>query len=164
MTDNRIYIGIDPDVERSGIAVYSNGSLTLVDAVSLQSLITYFRELHDTGLRACVFVEASWLMGAHNYHAQPADSKAVAAKKGYHVGRNHQVGIDIRDIARLFGFIVTEVKPLRKFGTGKDRKTTHEEMVYLCRMYGCEFPKKRSNQEERDATRIVLLCKPSLPL
>lgn len=147
-----IIIGIDPDVEASGVATL-NPKTRMMSAttMSLPALTDYLKRIRTEcpTQSICVIVEASWTT-AHNFHSLPSDSKAVAAKKGYHVGRNHQIGIDIADIARHFSLDVRLQPPLRKIWKGKDRKITHEE---ICAITG--YTAKRSNQEERDAMLLA---------
>lgn len=160
MTDHDIIIGIDPDVEASGVATLCLKTKRIdATTMTLPALTDYFRRVcneHPT-LVVSVVVEASWTT-AHNFHSLPSDSKAVAAKKGYHVGRNHQIGIDIADIARHFNLAVKLQPPLRKIWKGKDRKITHEE---ICAITG--YTAKRSNQEERDAM-LLAWTSANLPL
>lgn len=147
-----IIIGIDPDVEASGVATLSPRTKRIeATTMTLPALTDYFRRVSNEypTLMVSVVVEASWAT-AHNFHSLPSDSKAVAAKKGYHVGRNHQIGIDIADIARHFSLDVCLQPPLRKIWKGKDRKITHEE---ICAITG--YTAKRSNQEERDAMLLA---------
>lgn len=147
-----IIIGIDPDVDKSGIAILN------LKTKKLKFKTATFRELCDcfngavktySRDRVKVIVEASWNT-AHNFHLLPTDRPAVAAKKSYHVGRNHQVGMDICQLALLFGLAVYEQEPLRKCWRGPNRKITHEEIVEIT---GIEA--RRTNQEERDAILIA---------
>lgn len=150
MTNHDIIIGIDPDVEASGVATLIRGTKKIdATTMTLPVLMDYLRRVRYPTLTIAVVVEASWTT-AHNFHSLPSDSKAVAAKKGYHVGRNHQIGIDIADIARHFSLDVRLQPPLRKIWKGKDRKITHEE---ICAITG--YTAKRSNQEERDAMLLA---------
>ena len=152
MTNHDIIIGIDPDVEASGVATLIRGTKRIdATTMTLPALMDYLRRVRNEHLTLVVGVvmEASWTT-AHNFHTLPSDSKAVAAKKGYHVGRNHQIGIDIADIARHFSLDVRLQPPLRKIWKGKDRKITHEE---ICAITG--YTAKRSNQEERDAMLLA---------
>lgn len=152
MTDHDIIIGIDPDVEASGVATLIRGTKKIdATTMTLPALMDYLRRVRNEypTLTVTVVVEASWTT-AHNFHTLYSDSKAVAAKKGYHVGRNHQIGIDIADIARHFSLDVRLQPPLRKIWTGKNRKITHEE---ICAITG--YTAKRSNQEERDAMLLA---------
>lgn len=152
MTNHDIIIGIDPDVEASGVATLIRGTKKIeATTMTLPALMDYLRRVrneHPT-LVVAVVVEASWTT-AHNFHLLPFDNKAVATKKGYKVGRNHQIGIDIADIARHFSLDVRLQPPLRKIWKGKDRKITHEE---ICAITG--YTAKRSNQEERDAMLLA---------
>ena len=152
MTNHDIIIGIDPDVEASGVATLCPKTKRVeATTMTLPALLDYLRRVRNEypTLTVAVVVEASWTT-AHNFHSLPSDSKAVAAKKGYHVGRNHQIGIDIADIARHFSLDVRLQPPLRKIWKGKDRKITHEE---ICAITG--YTAKRSNQEERDAMLLA---------
>lgn len=150
MTNHDIIIGIDPDVEASGVATLIRRTKKIdATTMTLPTLLDYLRRVRYPTLTVAVVVEASWTT-AHNFHSLPSDSKAVAAKKGYHVGRNHQIGIDIADIARHFSLDVRLQPPLRKIWKGKARKITHEE---ICAITG--YTAKRSNQEERDAMLLA---------
>lgn len=150
MTNHDIIIGIDPDVEASGVATLIRRTKKIdATTMTLPTLSDYLRRVRYPTLTVAVVVEASWTT-AHNFHSLPSDSKAVAAKKGYHVGRNHQIGIDIADIARHFSLDVRLQPPLRKIWKGKDHKITHEE---ICAITG--YTAKRSNQEERDAMLLA---------
>ena len=134
-----IIIGIDPDVEASGVATLIRRTKKIeATTMKLPALMDYLRR-----------VRYPWTT-AHNFHLLPFDNKAVATKKGYKVGRNHQIGIDIADIARHFSLDVRLQPPLRKIWKGKDRKITHEE---ICAITG--YTAKRSNQEERDAMLLA---------
>lgn len=145
-----IIIGIDPDVEASGVATLISGTKKIeATTMTLPVLMDYLRRVQYPTLTVAVVVEASWTT-AHNFHLLPFDNKPVATKKGYKVGRNHQIGIDIADIARHFSLDVRLQPPLRKIWKGKNRKITHEE---ICAITG--YTAKRSNQEERDAMLLA---------
>lgn len=145
-----IIIGIDPDVEASGVATLISGTKKIeATTMTLPVLMDYLRRVQYPTLTVAVVVEASWTT-AHNFHLLSFDNKAVATKKGYKVGRNHQIGIDIADIARHFSLDVRLQPPLRKIWKGKNRKITHEE---ICAITG--YTAKRSNQEERDAMLLA---------
>lgn len=80
-----IIIGIDPDVEASGVATLISGTKRIdATTMTLPALTDYFRRVRNEypTLMVSVVVEASWTT-AHNFHTLYSDSKAVAAKKGY---------------------------------------------------------------------------------
>lgn len=151
MIKNEIIVGIDPDIDKSGFALLNGQDGTLVfDSLTFTQLANRFREIATAfGKSVTVVVEASWVT-AHNFHTKASDSKAVAAKKGYHVGRNHQAGIDICLLATMYGLNVYEQAPLRKCWKGKDKKITHDEIVQIT-----GIDTKRTNQEERDAILLA---------
>ena len=152
--DKKIIIGIDPDVEQSGI-----GRLDVMERkctathLPFPLLIDYVRDVAQVarmrGREIVVYVEASW-MSSHNWHLKTFDSKAVAAKKGEGVGRMHETGRKIVEMLQHYGIDVREQFPLKKCWKGKDGKITHEELTQIC-----GWDKKRSNQEERDAMLIA---------
>lgn len=148
----RVIIGIDPDVDKSGVAVYYTESKVLQffgkTFPELIEFVAFFRGPE-------VFVEAGWLNHG-NWHLRGYDNKRLGASKGYDVGRNHETGRKIVEMLKYMGFKVKEVKPLRKCWKGKDGKITHEELSMLCKAKGIDIG-KRSNQDARDAALICLV-------
>ncbi len=145
-------IGIDPDTDKSGVALLEVSTRRIiVDALTFPKIIRYFHNAADSlpRDRTVVVVEASWTT-AHNFHLLPTDSKAVAAKKNYHVGCNHQMGKCIAMAAEAYGLHVALQPPLRKLWKGKDRKITHEEIIAVT---GADI--RRTNQEVRDAMLLA---------
>ena len=154
MIQDRIIIGIDPDVDQSGI-----GRLDVAERkctathLPFPLLIDYIKDVAQVArmkkVSLVVYVEASWLI-SHNWHIQFRDTKAVAAKKGQEVGRMHETGRKIVEMLEHYGIDVREQHPLKKCWQGKDGKITHNEITQVCK-----WDRKRSNQEERDAMLIA---------
>lgn len=144
-------IGIDPDCEKSGVAIIDarGGRLKYLASLSFPMLIdTIMQEARQYELenaRYMVAVEAGWMISNH-WHVNPGDSKQLAATKGNAVGRNHETGRKIVEMLQWLKIPVQEIRPLRKGWSGNDKKVTHDELQYFIPgMPG------RSNQEERDA-------------
>lgn len=95
-----------------------------------------------------VVVEAGY-MNKGNWHLNPKDTKAAAAAKGNHAGRNHETARKIVEMCKHWQMEVKEVKPLEKCWKGKDRKITHEELARFTGVMG------RTNQEGRDAALLA---------
>lgn len=157
----QIIIGIDPDVEASGLAIIDTTSTAglFVDytTLALPELIDGVEKTtQQAGQHPCrIFIEAGWL-NKGNWHLNPHDNKKLAAAKGRQAGRNHQLGLDICALLDHRGIRHTEVLPLIKCWKGKDRKITHEELDTIVRwVNGAGLPRKRSNQEERDALLLA---------
>ena len=113
-------------------------------------LVEYVRTVHRQNAgKVTVVVEASWHK-THNWHLSRYDRPAVAAKKGYDEGRNHEAGRKLVEVLQYYGIEVEEQPPLRKIWQGPDRKITHTEITAITK-----WDKKRSNQEERDAMLLA---------
>lgn len=149
-----IIIGIDPDTNMSGVARLDvqerkTWADTLPFPLLIQYLLTVMKTARMQGKTLMVAIECSW-RETHNWHILQADSKAVAAKKGYAVGAMHATGRKIVEMMDHYGIPYREVRPLVKPWKGRDRKITHEEMTMVC-----GWSRKRSNQEERDAMLLA---------
>lgn len=160
----QIIMGIDPDVEASGLGIIKSiakdgiceltvdyKTLPLPELVEEIALFSRYPSSHPVR----IFIEAGWL-NKGNWHLNPHDSKQVAAAKGRQAGRNHQLGLDLCALLDHRGIPHTEVLPLVKCWKGKDRKITHEELDTIVRwVNGNGLPRSRSNQEERDALLLA---------
>ena len=159
----QIYIGIDPDVDKSGVGVIDikpTGEIeTHYTSLPLPRLIDNIAFIAESGEAqqrpVKIYIEAGWL-NSGNWHLNPRDTKQVAAAKGRQAGRNHQLGLDICALLAARGFPAKEVMPLTKCWKGKDRKITHAELDTIIRwVNGTGMEKARSNQEERDALLLA---------
>lgn len=149
-----IYIGIDPDVDFSGVArLDMMGKKVWADSLPFPLLLQYILSVKSDarlkGHKLVAVVEASWTT-TNNWHTHRGDTVRVAAKKGYDVGRCHETGRKIVEMLTAYGVEVVEQKPLKKVWKGPDGKITHAEMTEVC-----GWAKKRSNQEERDAMLLA---------
>lgn len=150
MTNIDYIIGIDPDCEKSGVAVLSVKTRRIdLYSMPFPVLIDFFVDANERLENCLVLVEAGW-MNQSNWHLHPKDSKAKAAAKGNAVGRNHETGRKIYEMARHYKIKILPVKPLRKCWKAKDGKISHDEIVHFIP----SFP-QRSNQETRDAALIA---------
>lgn len=149
MKRKKIIIGIDPDIDKSGVATINTESRNVqVECLSFPELVERFRTLQDKD-NIVVVVEASWVYET-NWHKRVGDSRNVTASKGYDVGRNHEVGRKIVECAQFYNIEVKEKRPLRKSWKGPDGKITHEELAYFVK----GLP-SRTNQEKRDAVLLA---------
>ena len=146
-----IIIAIDPDVDQSGVARLDvTQRKSWADTLPFPMLVEYVRTVHRQNAgKVTVVVEASWHK-THNWHLSRYDRPAVAAKKGYDEGRNHEAGRKLVEMLQYYGIEVEEQPPLRKIWQGPDRKITHTEITAITK-----WDKKRSNQEERDAMLLA---------
>lgn len=148
-------IGIDPDVNKSGVAELCVASRRMeVGCLTFPALMDYLQFIKqsfadDKGEEILVVVEAGW-MNVNNWHTTHAQSIAAAAKTGQNTGRNHEVARKIAEMARHYGLEVEEVRPLRKCWKGKGGKITQAELEAFVGWFG-----RRMNQEARDAVLLA---------
>lgn len=149
-----IIIGIDPDAEKSGIAVLdrrdgepSINATILPFPVLLANIGMVNGECSRGGHKMCVVVEAGWMERKSNFHNAQGHRAERIAKD---VGRNHETGRKIIEMLDYQGIDNIGVHPLKKHWRGKDGKITHEEITQFM-----PLPGKRSNQEERDAALLA---------
>lgn len=151
-----IYIGIDPDCERSGVAYLerSKRALKLASCTFFELydyLLRLKEETSSKGLKMVVIVEAGYLITTH-WHLSRADNLRLAAAKGNSAGRNHETARKIVEMCQYLELDYKAVKPVKKCWRGKDRKITHEELKAIT-----NIDRGRTNQEERDAALLAWL-------
>lgn len=139
-------LGIDPDTEKSGVALVNvpEGRLVYAASYSFPKLLDM---LYASALpNMILYVEAGWMVKKSNFHGQTGSRGQRVAKN---VGANHETGKKIIEMAKHYGIEVQEIHPLRKCWTGPEGKITQEEIEYFIP----GFP-KRTNQDSRDAALI----------
>ena len=150
---SRVIIGIDPDIEKSGVAVLDPetrgltlSSLSFPEVVDL--FFAYRARQVQGGLSVTVVVEAGWL-NKGNWHIGKRGGKAYAATLGVSVGRNQETGRKLIEMAEHCGLKVSSIRPLLKVWSGPDRKITREELEQFTGPVG------RCSQDARDAALIA---------
>lgn len=134
-----IYIGIDPDVNKSGVAVWDSEDKSLeLYNLSFWELI---EELESYIVPITVVIEAGWLIKKSNWHGKPNQSKTAGERISKNVGANHQVGKLLAEYCMANKISFTLVKPKGKANS-----------EYFKRLTGY---KKQTNQETRDAGMLV---------
>ncbi len=142
-TAQHLYIGIDPDVTKSGVAAWEKDTkrFRMIESMYLGDLIGYMEDhKHEIAL---VVIEAGWL-NSGNRHTFKGQSIAAAAKTGQNVGRNHQRGMDIVEIVEWLRVPYQLRKPTTK-NSWKDSEETFQKITGT----------KGGNPEKRDAAMLV---------
>lgn len=151
MAKKDIIIGIDPDVDKSGVAFLEVQSRKLeVSSLRFPDLLSYLRFCKEKSSNTAfaVVIEAGWL-NRSNWHFSPRDSRAKCAEIGRAAGRNHQTGILIAEMCEAMGIEYHLQKPLMKVWKGRDGKITNAELSAFTGIMG------RTNQDGRDAALIA---------
>lgn len=134
-----IYIGIDPDVEKSGVAVYDTEDKSLeLKTLDFWSII---EEIESYLVPVTLVIEAGWLIKKSNWHGTSKQSKTAGERIAKNVGSNHQVGKLLAKYCESKGIKYSLVKPIGKLDHNTFKKITGY--------------KGRTNQEVRDAGMLV---------
>lgn len=154
MVNSRKYIiAVDPDADKSGVAVLDTEKRDFVFVGSL-SFVDTINKIHDyQDDTSMVIVEAGWLV-SHNWHISHSMNKEVCAKIGQQTGRNHETGRKL--IECINGILnyspVYEHRPLKKCWKGREGKITAKELQLFTKY------DKRTNQDQRDAMLLSWYC------
>ena len=160
MAKGTIYIGIDPDAKKNGVAAVEKGTRFLeTECLTFGATLAYLKRMHEVteekGYIMEVVIEAGWLNHS-NWHLPTTCSPQRAAAIGRSVGMNHQTGILLAECCAALGYPYRLQKPLRKCWQGKDGKITHAELAKLLQLRGYTDIPKRTNQEQRDAVLLII--------
>lgn len=137
---NKVIIGIDPDLEKSGVAVLSGQIHLRLMNLNFVELKNLFEQ--NLPLIKKAVVEAGWLNEKSNFHTHPKQSKAAGERIAKNVGENHATGKLIVQLIESMGVPVVLIKPTR----------TKLNAVDFNRITGWTG---RSNQEQRDAAMLI---------
>lgn len=146
-------IGIDPDVEKSGLALLDTETRKIeFSSFRFPELLDYLQKIKQVYIEQnqslIVVVEAGWMNSISNYHYSKNARSGQRISKN--VGANHEVGKIIIKMCQHYKIDVEAMKPLKKCWKGKDRKITHDEIQSFT-----GIKSTRSNQEERDAILLA---------
>ena len=148
----RLIIGIDPDVEKNGVATVDKQTNEMqVSTLAFPQLIEYLKD-KSKDCTILVLIEAGWLNHS-NWHLSPKITVQKAAQIGNATGRNHETGRKIAEMCEYYKIPYKLIKPLKKIWRGTDGKISAAE---FSRITGC---KARTNQEMRDAGLIAWFYK-----
>lgn len=168
MSRPRYIIGIDPDIERTGVALVDRearrleyaGALTFTDCVKyLDGIAAMYPNEQVEVVIEDSDTSTNWHVQKLMANGQPLRSKLyLAAAIGRSAGLCHATARHLREYAESCGLRVRMQKPLKKCWKGKDGKITQVEAAQF--MPGLP---KRCNQEVRDAA-LISWCVAELPI
>lgn len=132
-------IGIDPDLEKSGVAIKDKSGVQLKN-LSFVELKNLFEQEKENIKK--VVIEAGWLNDKANFHGRAKQSKAAGERIAKNVGENHATGKLLVQVAESYNLIVELVRPTRSKCNAKD-------FNLITGWIG------RTNQEQRDAAMLI---------
>jgi len=154
MKENKVYIGIDPDVDKSGVAYYDSKTKFLqMTNQSFFNLYEYLKVMKDNlkGENIIVVIEAGWENKKPNFRQSYFDKKlkkyiayteSVKEKMASKTGRNEETGKKIVEMCEYLDLQYLLVKPTTS-------KIKSDAFVKITGVVG------RTNQEQRDAAMLV---------
>lgn len=139
VTDS-LCIGIDPDTDRSGVAIWDMRRKRLLQYGALRffEIFDLLKE-HKYSIEL-VRVEAGWVHAKSNFHGRAYQTKAAGERIAKNVGANHETGRKIVEMCKYFSLTCDEVPPM-----GKMRKD------YFHQLTGIDT----KNQDVIDAVMLV---------
>lgn len=146
--DGKITIAVDPDIDKSGVAVYRPGIGVAVYAMTFPELLDLIRTGSQTKK---VIIEGGWLNKKTNFHY--GKNELVNQKIAHSVGLNHAVGKLLVQCAEHYNIEFKVIKPLQKIW--RNGKISHDEINRLLSAMGFNTFAK-TNQDERDSLIILL--------
>jgi len=139
MIKENILIGIDPDTEKSGVAIKSD-ELKLYN-FSFFELYDFLSNFKPETENIKVYIECGFLNGG-NRHKVYGGSLALNSKIGERIGANHEVAKKICEMCEHLKIQFTQVRPTK----------TKTNSDYFKKITGYN---KRTNQEQRDACLLI---------
>ena len=138
----KILIGIDPDVEKSGVAFKKDKEIVLTN-LRFFDLFTKLSELIDTRGKEniTVYVECGYL-NASNWHKKVNQSASINAKIGERTGANFETAKKICEMCEYLEIEHVKIKPTKS-------KVNAEFFRQITKIEG------RTNQEQRDAYMLI---------
>ena len=138
-------IGIDPDTEASGIAIWciDRNEYIAYTRIRFFELYDYLDHLLQRGIRFEVAIEAGWKNPSIMHNIKGYASRAKAAAIGANVGANHECGRKIVEMCEWFGIEHWLLTPTSSKWTPTMLK--HLTGIELC----------KSQQDIIDAMRLV---------
>jgi len=139
---SKVFIGIDCDVTKSGLAYYYPESKNFVlKNLSFFELFDELKMMKQTGNEITVIIEAGWL-NKSNWHAVNKGSAAINAQIGQRTGANHETG---KKIAEMCEYLQLKYELKKPSKAKMDSKTFNAITGVSC----------RTNQEQRDAGILI---------
>lgn len=120
-----IVIGVDPDSEAHGIAIYRNEKLEQLEKWNISGLITYLSDQND--LNEILFSIENVMKNQFVYARNRHGSKSAQSKIAMHIGRCQQSQVELERVLTHFGVKFVRFPPQR--GNWSDLKPHFEKVT-----------------------------------
>ena len=139
MINKKILIGIDPDTEKSGVAIKSD-ELKLYN-MSFFELYDFLCNFNAEKNNLKVYIECGFL-NKGNRHKVFGGSLSLNSKIGERIGANHEIAKKICEMCEHLKIEFIQVRPTK----------TKSNAEFFKQITGYN---KRTNQEQRDACLLI---------
>lgn len=136
---SKIIIGIDPDLDKSGVSIYRENKSLELDCLTFPEVLNLFD--HQLENIEKVVIEAGWLVEKSNWHARAGMTPQARERQAKNVGENHAVGKLLECCAKAKGLEVQLLTPQGKCNAAQFKRFTGYQ--------------GSTNQETRDAGMLV---------
>jgi hypothetical protein len=136
-----LYMGIDPDVDKSGVAIWDSSANKLTDLKCLDFFDTIIMINHIGKCRGQVIIEGGWLNMISNFHDKKGAS--IRERIAKNVGENHAIGKLFEMYCKKYSVRYLVVKP--------ERSKELTNLIFRNTKWS-----GTSNQEMRDAAGLVI--------
>lgn len=140
MPQNKNLVGIDPDIDKSGVA-FSNGELIELKNLTFFELFEYLKTLGSRTEKLYIYIECGYL-NQSNWHKRADRSSAFNAKVGERTGANFETAKKIVEMCEYLKLQHFKIKPTR----------TKVKASFFKSLTGIQ---SRTNQEQRDAYMLI---------
>lgn len=136
----KLLIGIDPDVDKNGVA-FKNGNEYTLENLTFFELFDFLKFYKEREEKPIVYVEKGSL-NKSNWHSKNDKSHKWNSSIGAALGRNFEAANKIIEMCQYLNLPYVEVKPTRK----KIDSETFKKLTGFT---------KRTNQEQRDSFMLI---------
>lgn len=136
----KLLIGIDPDSQKSGIAIKSGKNIELKNLTffELFDFLKFYKEREE---KPIIYIECGFL-NSSNWHINEKQSKPMVAKIGERTGANFETAKKIIEMCEYLNLDHIKIKPTR----------SKVNAVFFNQITGIN---KRTNQDQRDACMLI---------
>jgi len=143
---DKIWIGIDPDVEKNGVATWYNNEIIVYNMTFFELFDFLYRMKNKPyegypDVPITVAIEAGWENKKTNWQYEGANRR-IANKVSSRIGANHETGKKIVEMCKYLKVSYILCVPSKT-------KMKQTQFAMLTKY------KKRTNQEQRDAAMLV---------
>lgn len=147
MADNYV-IGIDPDADKHGVAIYKNGKLIELRMMQTTEIIQYVLPLEPMGGEGVYFSIENVMANQFVYARNVKASKAAQSKVAMHIGRCQQAQVELMRWLDHYEIPYELHKPQK--GNWSDKRMIFENATGWT---------KQSNADTRAAAYFGFICK-----